>query len=66
MRFIATPGDWDATRLVIPLGQSGDPKSLHFKDQFEMWQTGEPAALFPFTKKAVESAARVDLVMKPR
>ena len=32
MRFIASPGNWDATRHVIPLGGSGDPKSPHFKD----------------------------------
>jgi hypothetical protein len=26
MRLIASPGNWDATRHVIPLGESGDPK----------------------------------------
>ena len=34
MRFIASPGNWDATRHVIPLGESGDPKSPFYKDQF--------------------------------
>lgn len=52
MKHIASPGDWDATRHVIPLGQSGDPKSPHFKDQFESWSTGKPA-VFPFSKEAV-------------
>src|SRR5690606_31753719 len=33
MRYIASPGNWDATRLVVPLGQSGDPASPHYKDQ---------------------------------
>lgn len=56
MRHIASPGNWDATRHVIPLGQSGDPKSPHFKDQFESWRTGTPA-VFPFSKEAVEKAA---------
>jgi hypothetical protein len=37
MRHISSPGNWDATRIVIPLGQSGDPKSLYFKDQFDAW-----------------------------
>lgn len=55
MRHIASPGDWDATRHVIPLGQSGDPKSPHFKDQFESWSTGKPA-VFPFSKEAVGKA----------
>ncbi len=30
MRHISTPGNWDATRFVIPLGQSGDTRSPHF------------------------------------
>lgn len=56
MRFIASPGNWDATRHVIPLGQSGDPKSPHFKDQFDAWRTGA-AEVFPFSKDAVAKAA---------
>ncbi|HVF45952.1 MAG TPA: penicillin acylase family protein, partial [Pyrinomonadaceae bacterium] len=64
MRHIASPGNWDATRHVIPLGQSGDPASPHFKDQFEKWRTGEPA-IFPFSKPAVEKAAMATLVLTP-
>lgn len=57
MRHIASPGNWDATLHVIPLGQSGNPSSPHFKDQFEAWRTGTPA-IFPFTKTAVEQSAK--------
>ncbi len=64
MRHIATPGNWDATRHVIPLGQSGDPRSPHFKDQFEVWRTGEPQ-VFPFSKDAVEKAAVGSVRMVP-
>ncbi len=56
MRHIAMPGNWDETRQVIPLGQSGDPRSKFYKDEFELWRTGEPA-IFPFSKEAVEKAA---------
>jgi penicillin amidase len=56
MRHIASPGNWDATRHVIPLGQSGDPKSPHYKDQFDLWRTGAPA-VFPFSREAVSRAA---------
>jgi penicillin amidase len=56
MRHIASPGNWDATRHVIPLGQSGDPKSPHYKDQFELWRTGTPA-IFPFNPGAVNRSA---------
>lgn len=65
MRHIASPGNWDATRHVIPLGESGDPKSPHFKDQFEAWRTGEPA-IFPFTTAAVEKAAAEVTILSPR
>jgi penicillin amidase len=64
MRFIAIPGLWDETRHVIPLGESGDPQSPHFKDQFEAWRTGTPVT-FPFTAQAVEKAAVSRLQMVP-
>lgn len=65
MRFIASPGNWDATRQVIPLGISGDPASKHFKDQFSAWRTGE-AMVFPFSRQAVEKAAVETLVLRPK
>ena len=63
MRLIASPGNWDATRHVIPLGQSGDVRSPHFRDQFDLWRTGEPA-VFPFSPQAVDRGAvtRVEYV----
>lgn len=65
MRLIASPGDWDATRHVIPLGESGDPASAHFKDQFDLWRTGTPA-VFPFSKAAVEKATLKTLIIEPK
>jgi penicillin amidase len=65
MRHIASPGNWDATRHVIPLGQSGNPQSPYFKDQFEAWRTGTPM-IFPFSKPAVETAAREVWTLSPR
>lgn len=64
MRHIASPGNWDATRHVIPLGESGNPASPHFKDQFDAWRTGSPA-IFPFTAAAVEKAAKEVWVLEP-
>ena len=64
MRHISSPGNWDATRFVVPLGQSGDTKSPHFRDQFEMWNSGTPA-VFPFSKTAVETAARRTIMFQP-
>ncbi len=64
MRHIASPGNWDSTRHVIPLGQSGNPQSPHYKDQFDMWRTGAPA-VFPFTRQAVDAGTTVQWVMRP-
>lgn len=65
MRHIASPGNWDATRLVIPLGQSGDPKSVHYKDQFDSWSKGT-AAVFPFSAEAVGKAAVSPITYGPQ
>ena len=65
MRLIASPGNWDATRHVIPLGESGDPKSPHYKDQFDAWKDGTPM-VFPFSKAAVEKATKATLVLSPK
>ena len=65
MRFIASPGNWDATRHVIPLGESGDPRSPHYKDQFEAWRTGTPT-VFPFSNAAVAAAAKEIWTLSPR
>lgn len=64
MRLIASPGNWDATRHVIPLGESGNPASPHYKDQFELWRTGAPA-VFPFSPAAVEKAAKEVWILEP-
>ncbi len=64
MRLITEPGNWDTTRHVIPLGESGDPQSAHFKDQFESWRTGKPE-IFWFSKEAVEKNAPVTMTLTP-
>jgi penicillin amidase len=65
MRHIAAPGNWDTTRHVIPLGQSGNPQSRHYKDQFDLWRAGATSAtLFPFSKAAVEAATTPELIFR--
>lgn len=64
MRLIASPGNWDATRHVIPLGESGDPKSPYWMDQFPAWRDGSPQT-FPFSKVAVDAAAKSVVTLSP-
>ncbi|HEY1924519.1 MAG TPA: penicillin acylase family protein [Candidatus Acidoferrum sp.] len=42
MRFIANTANWDESILLIPAGQSGQPGSSHYSDQFEYWYEGKP------------------------
>jgi penicillin amidase len=42
MRFVANTADWDQSILLIPAGQSGQPGSSHYADQFEYWYEGRP------------------------
>ncbi len=65
MRLIASPANWDLTRHAIPLGQSGNPSSTHWKDQAEKWRNGSPQFL-PFTKAAIEKATVETLVLMPK
>lgn len=64
MRLIADPSDWDKTQHGITLGESGLPKSPHWKDQLEDWRNVTPRA-FPFTKAAIESATKETLILEP-
>lgn len=65
MRHIAVPGNWDETRHTIPLGQSGNPQSPFWKDQFESWRTGN-SSVFPFTKDAILKSARETTILNPK
>ena len=42
MRFVADTSDWDQSILLIPAGQSGQPGSSHYSDQFDLWYEGRP------------------------
>jgi len=64
MRFIVDTGDWDSTRLCLPLGESGDPSSVHRDDQMDEWYKVSPRVI-PFNESSIASAARSTLVMNP-
>ncbi len=41
LKMAITVGDWERSRYILPSGQSGHPFSEHYRDQFEMWRSGE-------------------------
>jgi penicillin amidase len=65
MRLIATPGNWDLTRHIIPTGESGNPQSPHYKDQLDAWYSGN-TPVFPFSKMAIEKAAKEVILITPK
>jgi penicillin amidase len=64
MRFIVDLGDWDSTRLCLPLGESGDPSSAHRDDQMDEWYKVTPRVI-PFNETSIASATRSIFVMNP-
>ncbi len=56
-RFVADLSDWDATRLCLPLGESGDLTSPHREDQLDEWYNVTPSTV-PFSEAAMASATR--------
>ena len=64
MRFVANPGNWDDSLMLIPGGQSGQLGSLHYSDQFRYWYEGIPI-LAPFTDSAQSATRKHSLILKP-
>jgi penicillin amidase len=64
MRFVTNPGDWDDSIMLIPAGQSGQPGSEHYSDQFSYWYEGRPI-VSPFSDAAEGQARKHTLTLKP-
>jgi penicillin amidase len=64
-RAVWDVGNWDAGGLVIPSGESGEPRSGHYTDQSANWIRGQLHPL-PFSDSAIQAAARSTLTMRPR
>ena len=64
-RQIFDVGDWDASRVVLPGGQSGHPLSPHYFDQNEMWRQGQYRAQ-PFSRRAVDAVRQYRLLILPQ
>jgi len=64
MRFVANPGNWDESILLVPAGQSGQLGSSHYSDQFSYWYEGQPI-FAPFSDAAEANARKHTLTLKP-
>jgi penicillin G amidase len=63
-RQILDAGDWDRSLGVITTGNSGNPASLHYRDQSTLWARGEYHPL-PFSRAAVDAATASRLTIAP-
>jgi penicillin amidase len=64
MRMIVDTADFDASRAVIPTGQSGHPYHKHYDDMIQMWLNGQYHPML-FGSEAVEAAALEHLILLP-
>jgi len=64
MRFVADLGNWDDSIMLIAGGQSGQPGSRHYSDQFSYWYEGTPIVQ-PFSDKAEASTRKHTLTLRP-
>lgn len=64
-RQVIDVGDWEHSRFVIPLGQSGHPMSAHYDDMLPLWHEGHYVPM-AFSDGAVRAAAWHTLTLRPR
>jgi len=63
-RFVANLADWDQSIMLITAGESGQPGSEHYKDQFSYWFEGK-AIYGPFSEAAEAKTRKHVLLLNP-
>jgi penicillin amidase len=63
-RQILDLADWDRSVMTNVPGESGDPRSPHYRDLVEAWSKGQYHPM-PFSRGAVEAAATERILLRP-
>lgn len=58
-------GDWDKSVMLNLPGQSNDPRSQHYRDQYAPWIRGEMQPM-TFSRAAVDAAAATRATLMPK
>ena len=64
MRMVLDVGNWDENLFALPGGQSGNPLSPHYDDQFDLWVQGKGITI-PWSPKEVERLTVSTLTLSP-
>ncbi|WP_437374743.1 penicillin acylase family protein [Inquilinus limosus] len=64
VRIVMDVGDWDRSTCINTPGQSGDPRSPHYRDLAPLWARGEQVPLL-YSRAAVEQAAEKRIELLP-
>ena len=65
MRMVIDVGNWDASRYVLPGGQSGNPLSPHYSDMLPLWRRGEGVPI-AWSAAELDKATVAELRIVPR
>jgi penicillin amidase len=63
-RFVVDVGNWDNSVASNSPGQSGDPRSPHYRDLFDDWANDRYFPLL-YSRAAIEKAAEARIVLTP-
>lgn len=64
VRVVVDVGEWDNSRWINAPGQSGDPRSPHYRDLAPLWARGEYVPML-YSREAIEGAAATRIVLTP-
>ena len=64
VRIVVDVGSWDDSRWINAPGQSGDPRSPHYRDLAPIWAEGKYVPML-YSRAAVDAAAGHIIEMKP-
>ncbi|MFD1535977.1 penicillin acylase family protein [Nonomuraea guangzhouensis] len=63
-KMVLDVGQWDNSRAVNAPGQSGDPRSPHYRDLAERWRSGEYFPLL-YSRAQVDRYAAIRITLRP-
>lgn len=63
-RMVIDVGDWDKSVFVNAPGQSGDPRSEHFDDLYQVWAEDRAVPLL-YSEEAIERAMKKEIKLFP-